>query len=73
MAIIFPTSPTVGQEFVGSNSVTYQWTGNRWSSAIPAINGRSAWIADGGDAFTTYNAALDNTLDGNTQNIIGAN
>ena len=73
MAITFPTDPALGQEYVGDNSVTYQWIGDRWSSAVPAINGRSAWIADGGDAFTTYNSALDTTLDGGVEHIIGAN
>lgn len=63
MAITFPTDPNVGQEFVGNNSVTYQWTGDRWSSAIPALNGKSHWVVDGGDA-SPYNSALDSTLDG---------
>lgn len=72
-AITFPTNPVIGQEYVGDNSVTYQWTGDRWSSAVPAINGRSQWIADGGNAGTPYNTALDNTLEGGVENIIGAN
>jgi hypothetical protein len=64
MAITFPTSPTLGQEFVGDNSVTYQWAGNRWSTAVPALAGRSSYIAVGGSASTEYNEDLDNTIDG---------
>ncbi len=65
MAITFPTSPTLGQEFVGDNAVTYQWAGDRWSTAVPALAGRSNYIAVGGFADTEYNDDLDNTLGGN--------
>lgn len=64
MAITFPQHPTLGQEFVGDNSVTYQWTGEYWSTAVPALAGRAKYVAVGGDAFTEYNNDLDTTIDG---------
>jgi len=64
MAITFPTDPVTGQEYVADNSVTYQWTGNFWSTKVPWVNGRSQYVADGGVADQTYNDNIDNTIDG---------
>ena len=64
MVITFPENPDVGQEFVGSNSVTYQWTGEFWSTSVPALAGRSKYVAEGGSATSEYNEALDTTIDG---------
>jgi hypothetical protein len=64
MAITFPTSPTLGQEYVADNSATYQWTGSAWSTQVPWLAGRSQYVADGGVADQTYNDNLDNTLGG---------
>jgi hypothetical protein len=55
MPIIFPIDPEIGQEFVGSNAVTYEWTGNRWSTLVPVIANRAFHIAVGGKADTQYN------------------
>jgi hypothetical protein len=63
MAIIFPTDPTVGQEFLPDNGVTYVWTGNTWNSAIPIHNGTASYTMIGGSASSTFNN-LDNSLDG---------
>lgn len=62
--LTFPTNPTLGQLFVGTNSVTYQWLGNFWSTANPAINGFAYSIVDGGFSDTMYNQLLDFDLDG---------
>lgn len=62
--LMFPANPTVGQLFVGTNSVTYQWIGSYWSTANPAINGFSFVVAEGGFADTVYNSNLDYDLDG---------
>ena len=64
MAITFPTEPVTGQEFVGDNSVTYQWTGSIWSTLVPWLAGRAQYVAEGGFADQTYNDNLDNTIDG---------
>lgn len=64
MAITFPTDPTLGQEYVVDNSATYQWSGSAWSTAIPWLNGRAQFVADGGVAEQTYNNDLDNTIGG---------
>ena len=63
-AIIFPTNPTLGQEFVPNNSIVYHWLGNRWSSAWSVQQGQAAAVAEGGDAFTVYNELTDNTIGG---------
>ena len=63
MTIVFPTDPTLGQEYVADNSATYQWTGNSWSTLTPWLTGRSQFVVDGGVAGSTYNENLDNTLD----------
>lgn len=63
MAIIFPTRPNIGQEFLADNAVTYVWTGNTWNSAIPVHNGTAEYTYVGGSASSVYNN-LDNTLDG---------
>jgi hypothetical protein len=64
MAIVFPTEPVIGQEYVADNSATYQWTGSIWSTQVPRAAGRSQYVADGGAADQTYNDNIDNTIGG---------
>jgi len=64
MAIIFPTRPNIGQEFLADNAVTYVWTGIAWNSSIPIHNGTAEYANYGGSASSVYNELLDNTLDG---------
>jgi hypothetical protein len=64
MAITFPQNPTVGQEFLADNTVTYVWTGSHWNSGIPIHNGTAEYAVYGGSASSVYNELLDNTLDG---------
>ena len=65
-SISFPSNPTVGQDYLADNSVTYIWTGNRWS-AKQAIDTRKAQYAiDGLYAGSEYNPLIDITLDGGT-------
>ena len=64
MALTFPTTPTLGQIYIGDNSVTYQWMGTYWSSASPAIHGLSETVYEGGQADQTYNELTDNTIEG---------
>lgn len=60
MAIIFPTDPALGQEFLADNGVTYEWQGTHWSNAVPTAAGRAFYTAVGGDANTeTFNSTLD--------------
>jgi hypothetical protein len=72
MTIIFPSNPAVGDDFLAENGSTYIWTGAFWSSALAVITGRAEPVFDGGDA-NPYNSALDNTLEGGVEHIIGAN
>lgn len=64
MAITFPTHPTIGQEFLADNTVTYVWTGSLWNTSIPIHNGTAEYAYYGGSASSVYNDLLDNTLDG---------
>jgi hypothetical protein len=64
MALVFPTNPSVGQIFTGDNTVTYIYTGDRWSSAIAIHNGDYQYAYEGGTAFSVYNPLLDTVIDG---------
>ena len=60
MAIIFPTDPTLGQEFLADNGVTYNWQGTHWSNAVPTAAGTAYYTAVGGFADTeSFNSTLD--------------
>ena len=61
MAITFPTTPALGQEYLADNGVTYNWMGTYWSNAVPTAAGTAFYTAVGGSAASeTFN----NTLDG---------
>jgi hypothetical protein len=47
--LTFPTNPTLGDIFVGSNSATYTWVGY-WSSREPILSGDAKPVAEGGYA-----------------------
>jgi len=64
--ITFPLNPTVGQSYVATNSVTYTWTGDRWSSGRAIDNNQAKYYVEGGDSAWVYNTATDVTLDGGT-------
>lgn len=70
--ITFPNNPRVGDDFLAENGSTYIWTGTFWSSALAVLTNRAEPVFDGGNS-SPYNSALDNTLDGGVENIIGAN
>lgn len=67
-AIVFPSTPTTGQEFVASNGATYIWSGSYWSSTTAIEDGSAAYIYEGGYADETYNEIFDNTLEGGDAN-----
>ena len=64
MALQFPQNPTVGQIFTGTNTVTYEFTGDRWSSALAIYNGTYQYAYEGGNAYSVFNPLLDNVIDG---------
>lgn len=68
MALQFPTSPTIGQIFTGDNTVTYVYTGDRWSSQLAIYNGVYEFAYEGGNAYNIYNALLDLIIDGGNAN-----
>jgi hypothetical protein len=69
MAIIFPTNPRIGDDFLADNGSTYIWTGDRWSGSAAVLNGKAQPVFDG-----EYSPSVsDNTLDGGVEHIIGAN
>ena len=51
MTLDFPNSPSIGDEYTGTNGVTYQWDGSVWSVVT----------TDSSDAFLTNS----NTVSGN--------
>jgi hypothetical protein len=59
--VVFPTSPTTGQQWVAENGVTYTWTGDRWSSVIAIQAGTAVAYIDNGDAYTA-DAQLNITI-----------
>jgi hypothetical protein len=60
MTITFPTTPTLGQEYLADNGVTYEWQGTHWSNKIPTEAGRAFYTAVGGFANTeTFNRTLE--------------
>ena len=68
-AISLPNSPTVGQEYVASNGVTYTFVGQYWSSKLALDNGTAYVFVEGGDSSTwstPTNNILDRTIDGGT-------
>jgi hypothetical protein len=65
-AITFPPSPSVGQEYVALNTVTYVWMGTYWSSKEAIISNRAKYYVEGGDSAWNYTTPIDNTLDGGT-------
>lgn len=62
--LIFPRNPDTGQIYVGDNTVTYIWTGDRWNSSIAIHNGVSQYTLEGGNASYIFNPLLDNVIDG---------
>jgi hypothetical protein len=60
MIITFPANPVLGQEFLADNGVTYNWTGDRWSNAVPTAAGTAFFTEIGGFADTeTFNRTLE--------------
>ena len=62
--IQFPASPTLGQQYVGINTVTYTWLGNRWSSVNAIEDGTAEFYVDGGDGGFEYDPLVNEILDG---------
>lgn len=63
-SISFPDNPTDGQEFLADNTVTYIWTGNRWSAVQAIQNGIAQYAYDGEYSQSPYEPDIDKTLDG---------
>lgn len=63
-ALVFPSSPTLGQIYVATNNVAYTWAGDRWSAEIPIHNGDAVYTIIGGTADLSYYNTVDNTIDG---------
>jgi hypothetical protein len=65
----FPSSPTLGQQYVADNTATYTWLGDRWNSATAILNSTAAFYYEGGRAITwatPTNNPQDIELDGGT-------
>jgi hypothetical protein len=64
MALNFPDNPTTGQIFVGDNTVTYVYAGDRWSSALAMHLGVTNFVYEGGFSNETYDPLIDSVIDG---------
>ena len=62
--ISMPADPTIGQQYVAQNTVTYEWTGDRWSAAIPLQNGTAVFAINNGPADFIFDPYLDTIIDG---------
>jgi C1A family cysteine protease len=62
--IQFPTDPAVGQEYLAENTVTYIWTGDRWSAARAITTKKYVFAVNGSYADWEYNPVIDDLLDG---------
>ena len=62
--IQFPSDPAMGQEYVAENTVTYIWTGDRWSAARAITNKQYFFTHNGSYSDWEYNSLTDNLLDG---------
>jgi hypothetical protein len=65
-AIHFPSNPTVGQDYLADNSVSYVWTGDRWSAKQALETRQAQYAIDGLYADSLYDPLVDITLDGGT-------
>jgi hypothetical protein len=60
MTITFPQNPTLGQEYLADNGVTYNWIGTYWSNKVPTQAGTAFYTEVGGFADTEiFNRTLD--------------
>jgi hypothetical protein len=66
MAIIFPVNPAVGQNYLADNTVTYIWTGDRWSAKQALTTQQALYALDGLYAGSVYDPLIDIELDGGT-------
>ena len=64
--ITFPSNPTLGQRYVGTNAVTYTWMGTHWNGVAALQQGQAEFYVDGGDAQFEYDENRDGILDGGT-------
>lgn len=60
----FPPNPTIGQEYVATNCVTYTYLNGRWNSAPAIQQGTAEYYVDNGDASFVFNANVNAELDG---------
>lgn len=70
MALNFPSSPTVGDEFTGGG-FTWTWTGTTWSKLAPASGSNDFTLTVGTSGNTTY--VLDRPYPAGSYNITFAN
>jgi len=66
--LTMPQNPTIGQEYVADNTVTYIWMGDRWSAGNAITTKKSSFVIDGSYSDWEYNPSIDNALDGGASN-----
>ena len=68
MLLDLPLNPTLYQQYVANNGVTYTWLGNRWNAEIAIRQGTAYFYYEGSDAAFEYNEIVDEELDGGWAN-----
>ena len=64
MLLDLPLNPTLNQQYVANNGITYTWLGNRWSSEVAVRTGTAAFYYEGSDAAFEYDPYVNDELDG---------
>ena len=49
----FPSNPSLGQEFTGSNGLNYQWDGNAWT-VLTGNDSSDAFITNSNSVVASY-------------------
>jgi len=68
MLLDLPLNPTLYQQYVAVNGVTYTWLGNRWSAETAVRQGTAYFYYEGADAAFDYDQVIDDELDGGWAN-----
>lgn len=78
MALIFPASPEIGDNYAAPNGVTYTYDGEKWVAVATTVVGPTGPLGptgptgpenfeiDGGNASTIYTAEIE--IDGGNAN-----
>jgi hypothetical protein len=50
--LFLPPTPSLNQQYVANNGITYVWLGDRWNTVLPLAEQTAVFYYDGGDSTT---------------------